>query len=290
MASPAHRPPQHSSTVDDMLEWMRERKRATKRFQNACHEQYVHRSPAVALLSPRGDEEKRRQSGGPSMLRSDTSPPSSGVSPRTQSNQPLNDSEVHASERATATYLPSLPFTGRGSEREESLRAGSVEILHDEMVSSLRFPAGSASPSNRRDGAGSVASGGGTPRALGSSPRGSPRGASSVRMRDLENDELWSRIKELRDVIAARDQTVASKDDAIRLLQRRERELAATLVQSSLRHADSLHKMRCQDGEIASHEEAGGCLHDDTWWKRKIFTDEEQSTLDEIRRRHRDDI
>ncbi|CUG46734.1 Hypothetical protein, putative [Bodo saltans] len=266
-----------TTTVDDMLDWMRERNRATKRFQDACHAQYAQRSPVVLLTSPRHHSNstvaqgslssrggsalsggKLRNHSSSSILASAAMPIGGGAPgavaaladrwdeedahddgtaaavsvanlrdptpsprrPHVQAAAAISPTlqELHGAT-SSAGLVPSLPYNNvkRNSPSVEVYESEFVRV--DVVSSTSTFPPSqkSVSPRTAHVTTGTPRGGSRLPPHLTTtttSPRGgrsptttgiSPRRTQSVTrvVHDLENDELWQRIRELREALSS---------------------------------------------------------------------------------------
>jgi hypothetical protein len=372
--------PSPSATVDDMLEWMRERNKATKRFQQACHVQYAQRSPVVLLSSPRqysgstttavsGQPSRGVASGGVTQRSATTnSMVNTAGSNATLSQGRWDDNDV---DNRTAAGDP--PIKQGPTQRTASLRdttpsprrpadASAMEpsrvshstwdhqgntLLHrpDAAVDAAPLPHADLPMSRQSQRGGSSprrtpqdATHSTTPRGSsaaasyeknqttysvsprvwhaafpGVSPRQTSQSAAARRsiVSDLENEELWRRISELRDALTSRDILLHDSNERVVQLKRHERELTSSIVQGALRHAEAMivltkkHQdgaadgVHLLDGVEQQHPDSGAPPRGDddnakmggsrtsqgVWWKCALFTEDEQKLLDDIRRR-----
>nr|CUG85364.1 Hypothetical protein, putative [Bodo saltans] len=364
---------------------MRERNRATKRFQDACHAQYAQRSPVVLLTSPRhhsnstvaqGSSSSRggsalsggklRNHSSSSILASAATQVGGGGAPGAVAALADRWDEEDAHDDGTAAaavsvanirdptpsprrpqtqavaavsptiqglhgassssgLVPSLPYNNikRNSPSMEVYESEFVRVDTVDVVASTSVPflqqQNSVSPRAAHVPTGTPR-GGSRHLTTTTSPRGghpptttgiSPRRTQTVTrvVHDLENDELWQRIRELREALVSRDELLEQSNERVVRLKRQERDLSSSIVQSALRHAEALILLTKQrressepqklssssasdeDEETANEarEKSNSPLSrtgsDDVWWKCPLFSEREQIVLDDIRRR-----
>lgn len=237
-----------SATVDDMLEWMRERQRAAKRYQETVHQQWVQKSSQIG--GAYGSPSSARRSATQRSVATVGSDAADGAG---------------APRGASADVVAPGDDVGHGSG--SVITSSDTSLIVPFENSENHAVGGATSPSSRPAGP----------------QQQQQHDAHILAMTRFENEGLQRRIAELRGALSAAVGAIERQHVDAGGLKRRIRALEQHLRESEVAHQRAVDLLL--DSSASETERVTGAstvCSDSLWWTTDPFTDEENAVIQDI--------